>query len=182
MTPKLVVIGFMGTGKSRVGRLAAERLGWRFADSDREIVAQAGKSIAEIFASDGEPCFRMHERAVIAALTADPRPAVIATGGGALASEENFTALRRSGMIVCLTARPQVIAERLKRSSEPRPKLAEGSKSLLERIVELLGERAAIYARADATVDTSDLTLDEAVDRLLAAFKAYRENRCGPSA
>lgn len=182
MTPKLVVIGFMGTGKSRVGRLAAERLGWRFADSDREIAAAAGKSIAEIFAADGEQRFRIHERAVIAALAADPRPMVIATGGGALASEENFTALRRSGMIVCLAARPEVIAERLKRSSEPRPKLAEGGKPLLERIVELLAERAATYARADATVDTSDLTIDEAADRLVAIFKALREERCGPSA
>ncbi len=182
MKPKLVVTGFMGTGKSRVGRAAAERLGWRFADSDREIVARAGKSIAEIFAADGEPCFRMHERAVIAALCSDPRPAVIATGGGALADEENFSALKSVGIIVCLTARPEVIAARLKRSNETRPKLLEGDKPLLERIIELLGERAAVYARAGATLDTSDLTIDEAAERLLAIFKALREERCGPSA
>ncbi len=182
MTPKLVVTGFMGTGKSRVGRAAAERLGWRFADSDREVVAQAGKSIAEIFAVEGEPRFRKRERAVIAVLCADPRPAVIATGGGALADERNFAALAAAGVIVCLAARPEVIAARLRRSSETRPKLLEGGKPLLERIVELLGKRAAVYARADATLDTSDLTIDEAAERLIAIFAALREQRCGPSA
>ncbi len=182
MRPKLVVTGFMGAGKSRVGRVAATRLGWRFFDSDREIVAQSGRSIAEIFAEDGEPRFREIERQVIAALAADRRAAVIATGGGALADERNLAAMRESGIIICLTARPEVIAARLKRSGEVRPKLLEGRKPMLERIVELLGERAAVYARADAAVDTSDLTIDEAADKVLSTFKALRELRCGPSA
>lgn len=179
---KLVVTGFMGTGKSRIGRAAAERLGWRFADSDREIVTQAGKSIAEIFAADGEPRFRAIERTVIAALAAHPKSAVIATGGGALADEGNFQVLKRAGVIVCLAARPEVIAARLARSGEARPKLLEGGRPMLERIVELLAERAAFYARADATIDTSDLTIDEAAERLVTAFRALRERQCAPLA
>ena len=176
-----MVTGFMGTGKSRVGRAAATRMGWRFADSDREIVAQAGRSIAEIFAAHGEPHFRAIEREVIAEFAADPRPAVIATGGGALADEQNFVALREAGIIVCLTSRPEVIAARLKRSSEARPKLLEGGKPLLERIIELIGERAAVYARADASLDTSDFTIEEAAERLVATFKAIVEKRCETS-
>ncbi len=182
MREKLVVTGFMGTGKSRVGRAAAARLGWRFADSDREIAAATGRSIAEIFAADGEPRFRAIERATVAALAADPRPAVIATGGGALADQRNFIALRKAGIIVCLTARPEVIAARLKRSGEARPKLLEGGKPMLERIIELLGERAAVYARADAAIDTSDLTIEEAAERIVMTFKALQERRCEPSA
>lgn len=182
MRPKLVVTGFMGTGKSRVGRAAAERLGWRFVDTDREIVAQSGKSIAEIFAAEGEPRFRAIERTVVAALAAHPASAVIATGGGALADEGNFRALKQAGVIVCLAARPEVIAARLARSGETRPKLTEGGKPLLDRIVELLAERTAAYARADATLDTSDLTVDEAAERLVEIFTALRERRCEPSA
>jgi shikimate kinase len=182
MKPKLVVTGFMGTGKSRVGRAAAERLGVRFVDSDREIVTHSGKSIAEIFALHGEPHFRALERTTIAALAADAESAVIATGGGALADDDNFHALKRAGVIVCLAARPEVIAARLTRSGEARPKLMEGGKLILERIVELLAERAAVYARADATLDTSDLTIDQAAERLVAIFTALRERRCEPSA
>jgi shikimate kinase len=182
MTPKLVVTGFMGSGKSRVGRAAAAQLGWRFVDSDREIVAQSGKSIAEIFAIDGEQHFRALERSVIAALAGDAMPAVIATGGGALADEGNFHALERAGVIVCLTARPEVLAKRLAHSSETRPKLLEGGKPLLDRVVELLAERSAVYARAAATLDNSDLTIDQAAERLVAIFTALRERRCEPSA
>ena len=182
MGPKLVVTGFMGTGKSRIGRAAAERLGWRFVDTDREVVAQSGKSIAEIFEAYGEPRFRALERTAIVAMAERSRPAVIATGGGALADQSNFGTLKRAGIIVCLTARPEVIAARLARSGETRPKLLEGGKPILERIVELLAERAGAYARADAALDTSDLTVDEAAERLVAIFTALRERNCEPSA
>ena len=75
-----------------------------------------------------------------------------------------------------------MIAARLARSGETRPKLLEGGKPLLDRIVELLAERAAVYARADATLDTSDFTIDEAAERLVAIFASLRERRCEPSA
>jgi shikimate kinase len=196
MAPKLILTGFMAAGKSAVGRTVAARLGLHLMDSDTELVARAGRPIAEIFAHDGEAHFRALEREVIADLAADPnrcprcgapRPMVISTGGGALVDERNYAALKHAGVIVCLTARPEVIAARVRRSRETRPKLLEGGKPLEERIAELMEERRAAYARADFTVDTSDLTVAEAAERVLEIFAAHggagaEAHRCAASA
>jgi shikimate kinase len=179
MAPKLVLTGFMATGKSSVARALAARLGWRLIDSDTELIARAGKPIAAIFAEDGEPQFRALEREVIAAIVADPaqcaqcgmpRPAVVATGGGALADEANYAALSRAGVIVCLSARPEVIAARVRRSRTPRPKLSEGAGTIEERIARLLQERRSAYARADITIDTSDAPIAQIAERVIDAF------------
>ena len=192
MAPKLILTGFMASGKSAVGRAVAARLGWRLRDSDAEIVARAGKPIPAIFAEDGEVRFRALEREVIAAMAADrarcpqcgqPRPAVISTGGGALADERNYLVLKRVGTIICLSARPEIIAARVRRAPHKRPKLLEGGKPLDERIAELMEQRRAAYARADVTVDTSDLSVAESAERVLEAFgrnggSGRRCNRC----
>jgi len=179
MAPRIVITGFMASGKSVVGRALAERLAWRLIDSDAEIVAAAGRSIPEIFSEFGEAHFRRLEREVIrdissnparCALCGAPRPAVISTGGGALVDERNYTALKRGGVIVCLTARPDVLAQRISLTGDDRPKLKEGGKPLCERIAELMEERRAVYARADFAVDTSDLKVNEVVDEILAAY------------
>lgn len=198
MAPKLILTGFMATGKSAVGRAVAARLGWRLVDSDAELVARAGKPIPAIFAEHGEAQFRALEREVIAALADDParcpqcgepRPAVISTGGGALVDEGNYRALKRAGVIVCLSARPEVIAARVRRSPHKRPKLLEGGKPLETRIAELMEERRAAYARAAFTVDTSDLSVAQSAERVLEVFgrhggSQHRRNahRCAPSA
>jgi shikimate kinase len=196
MAPKLILTGFMAAGKSAVGRVVAARLGLHLMDSDAELVARAGKPIAEIFARDGEPRFRALEREVIAGLAANPnrcpqcgaaRPMVLATGGGALIDERNYTALKRAGVIVCLTARPGIIAARVRRSRETRPKLLEGDKPLEARIAELMEQRREAYARADFTVDTSDLTIAGVAERVLEIFAAHGgvgagAHRCAASA
>ncbi len=193
MAPKLILTGFMATGKSAVGRAAAARLGWRLVDSDAELVARAGKPIPAIFAEHGEARFRALEREVIAGLASDPnrcpqcgapRPAVISTGGGALVDERNYAALKRAGLIICLSARPEVIAARVRRSPHARPKLLEGGKPLEVRIAELMEERRAAYARADFNVDTSDLSVVESAERVLAIFarRGRSAHRCAPSA
>ncbi len=191
MAPKLILTGFMATGKSAVAPVVARRLGWRLIDSDQALAARAGKPIAAIFAEHGEAHFRRLEREVLAELARavprcaqckGPRPAVIATGGGALADERNYRTLSAAGVIICLGARPEVIAERVRKSRAARPKLAEGGKPLGERIGELLSERAGAYARAEVTVDTSDLTIEEAAERVLAAFIGRGARRCAPSA
>ncbi|HEY9157926.1 shikimate kinase [Candidatus Binatus sp.] len=191
MTPKLILTGFMATGKSSVGPLVARRLGWKFVDVDAVIAVQAGKSIAQIFAEHGEADFRRLEREVVAHLTGDRRrcpqchglrPEVISTGGGVLLDESNCAALKRAGVIVCLTARPEVVAARVERSKSRRPKLTEGGKSTLARIKELMAERADAYARADVQIDTSDLTVDQLADHVIAAFAAHAARRCVPSA
>jgi shikimate kinase len=169
--PKVILTGFMASGKSAVGRALAARLGRRFIDSDHEIVMRAGKPIALIFAEDGEAAFRTLERDVIASLAAAPEPAVIATGGGALVDDANYAALSGVGTVVCLTARPEVIARRVFASSVARPKLAEGNLRLEERIVQLMEERKAAYARAAFTIDTSDLTVNAVAERVLRALE-----------
>lgn len=190
MTPKLILTGFIATGKSSVGPLLARRLGWEFVDSDDEIVARAGKPIAQIFADDGEARFRQLEREVIAHLADDrrrcpqchgPHPEVISTGGGAIVDEVNCAALKRAGLIVCLTAHPEVVAARVERSKNPRPKLSEGGQPLLERVKALLAERADAYARADLSVDTSDLSVEQVVDRVISVFGEGAAKRCVPS-
>jgi len=193
MTPKLILTGFMATGKSAAGPIVARRLGWEFADVDTLIVARAGKPIAQIFADHGEAHFRGLERAVIEFLTSDrrlcpnchgPHPEVISTGGGALVDERNYRALKRAGVIVCLSARPEVIAARVRRSPHKRPKLLEGGKPLETRIAELMEERRAAYARADFTVDTSDLSVAQSAERVLEIFgqRGKSVHRCVPSA
>lgn len=191
MTPKLIITGFMATGKSSVGPLVARRLGWEFVDVDSVIVARAGKPIAQIFADEGEAHFRGVEREAIAHLTSDhrrcphchgPHPEVISTGGGALIDESNSAALKRVGVIVCLMARPEVIAMRVERSKTKRPKLAEGGKPTLDRIKELMAERADAYARADVQIDASDLSVAQLADRVISAFGAHAARRVLPSA
>src|SRR5580658_1705563 len=173
MTPKLIITGFMATGKSSVGPIVARRLGWEFVDVDTAIIARAGKPIAQIFADHGEARFRQLEREVVDYLTNDhrrcpvchgPHPQVISTGGGVLVDEANCVALKRVGVIVCLTARPEVVAARVEKSKTKRPKLTEGGKSTLARIKELMDERFNAYARADVQIDTSDLTVDQLAD------------------
>ena len=182
MDRKLVLTGFMATGKSAIGSIVARRLGWPLVDSDREIELHAGKPIVTIFAQDGEPRFRALEREVIADLAAREHPMVIATGGGALVDDANFVALSRSGVIICLAARPDVIAARVARSGEKRPKLLESDLPVEERIEELLASRSAAYARAAATIDTSDLSREQVAERVLMAFAEHGGPRCGASA
>ncbi|HJU28201.1 MAG TPA: shikimate kinase [Candidatus Binataceae bacterium] len=172
----------MASGKSAVARNLAKRLHWRLIDCDAEIVARAGKAIAEIFRTSGERHFRALERETIAALTdnsprcvrcGNPLPAVVATGGGAIVDAENCANLRRAGVIICLSARPEVIAHRVGRSAKSRPMLTQGGKPLGDRIGELMAARRDAYARADATVDTSDLTVDQVALAVLDAFAEH---------
>ena len=172
----IILTGFMGTGKSTVGRRLARRLGWTFVDVDRLIEAGAKMPVARIFAERGEPVFRRLERRAIGRVIRGHEQ-VIATGGGAFVSPQSRAALRVSGPVVCLTARPQVILARVGRRLETRPLLAgrpagwpaqAGHPSPLGRIRTLLAQRAAAYARADLTLDTSDRSPDEIVERIWA--------------
>ena len=189
MTPKLILTGFMATGKTAVGHAVAAHLGWELIDTDAEIVRRAGKPIALIFTEHGEARFREIEREVIASIGGSHRrcplchghyPAVVSTGGGALVDEANCAALKQTGVVVCLTARPEVIAARVERSHAKRPKLLEGGKPLLDRINELMTARAEAYARADVRVDTSDISIAEAAERVIEGFNNFK--RCKPSA
>ena len=157
----IVLTGFMATGKSEVGRRLAKRLGRAFIDTDRLVESRAGKSVAAIFASDGEAAFRRLERAAITDAVA-PGDTVVALGGGAVLDDDNVARVRAAGVLVCLTARPDTILARIGDVAR-RPLLAGGDpRANVER---LLAERRGAYeGAADLMIDTSDRTVDEVVE------------------
>ena len=154
----------MGTGKSAVGRRLAARLGRRFVDTDVLIEQEAKTSIANIFSQKGEPYFRALERATIKRICQE-KAIVVATGGGTIVSEENATRLKESGTVICLTATPETIFERV-RSNTDRP-LLQGPEPL-EKIRSLLAIRAEAYAKADMIIDTSTLDIDRVVETIIS--------------
>jgi len=162
----ITLTGFMGTGKTAVGKQLAKRLGWQFVDVDRLIEASATKPVAKIFAEHSEAVFRRLEKRMIRRVTRG-REQVIATGGGAFVDAENRRALRAGGPVICLTASPKVILQRVSPTLSKRPLLAHVP-SPLSRIQHLLAQRASAYAHADLTIDTSHLTIDEVVERIWA--------------
>jgi shikimate kinase len=161
----VILTGFMGTGKSTVGKRLADRLGVPFIDTDEEIERIEGRPIEVIFAEDGEPYFRDIERRVIA--DAVGKEAVVSTGGGAIVDPDNYDRMHAAGPIVCLTASVDVIARRTA-SNQERP-LLRGD-DVLERARRLLDERAPAYARADLSVDTSNTEVDAVVDQILSTL------------
>ena len=169
---QIILTGFMGTGKTEVGRRLAHALGRPFVDTDRLIEAKAGRRVAEVFATDGEAHFRALEREAVAEACGIP-DAVVATGGGALTDPESHGRLAAAGPIVCLTATPQEILKRVG-DARTRPLLASCTSAAerLARIEALLAARAAVYRGATHTIDTTGLTVDQVVGRVRAAVEA----------
>ena len=139
----IVLTGFMGTGKSTVGRVLANELGYAFVDTDKLIAQRAGKPVHLIFKEDGEAVFRDWESQLAAEL-AQQTKLVIATGGGMLVSERNAEMMQETGHIFCLVASAREILARVKQSGN-RPLL--DTDDPLAKIKELLDERAAAYGR-----------------------------------
>jgi len=160
----VILTGFMGTGKTAVGKRLAKRLGWKFVDLDALIEASAKMPIPKIFSERGEAVFRRLERRHISRAV-HGRQQVIATGGGAFVNPKNRSLLRASGTVICLTARPGVILKRVSHKLRALPMLT-GAAHPLTRIRVLLAQRAPAYAQADLTIDTSHLSVDDTVERL----------------
>jgi shikimate kinase len=166
----LVLIGFMGTGKSHVGRMCAKQLKYRFQDSDRAIEKRVGCTVAEFFETRGEAAFREYECEVIAELAAASR-LVIATGGGAILNPRNVANLRATGTVVLLTATPDALVQRLGRR-QSRPLLAD-AEDVRARIVGMLETRAPFYeAAAHHIVDTTDRAPEQVCAEVLRVFQA----------
>lgn len=175
----LVLIGYRGTGKSTVGRLVADRLGRPFVDADRVLEARAGRSIAAIFADQGEAAFRDLEAAILADLTARGDGAILATGGGAILRDSNRAALRRFGVVVWLTADPEILAARLDRDRDARPALTAAG--TLDEIAAVLRDRTPLYrAVADVEVATTGRDPSAVADAVLDAWDAIEPSAGGP--
>ena len=150
----IVLTGFMGTGKTAVGRELARILNMQFIDIDHEIEQAEAMPVSEIFRTKGEAYFREVEAAMIRKFAAAKR-AVISTGGGSVLREENLAALRENGSIFCLSARPETIHERTGRNNN-RPLLAGDDRQ--EKITELLACRSSFYEKAGIMIDTDKKT------------------------
>ncbi|MGI4791847.1 MAG: shikimate kinase [Janthinobacterium lividum] len=171
-THNIVLIGFMGTGKSAVGRVLARRTQFRHLDLDSEIEQAAGKTIPQIFAEEGEPAFRARETAFLSSLSApepQDQPLILSTGGGTPLREENAVLLKKIGTIVWLQVSPEAILARVAHSLHERPLLAAHQDDPLRRITSLLAVREAHYAAlADFVLETSDCAdSEEGASRLM---------------
>ncbi len=161
----LTITGFMGTGKSTVGSIFAERLGRPFVDMDERLEAELGKTIAEVFADDGEEVFRLAEARLCQQLAGETG-LVIATGGGALVNDENRQVLAESGPIVCLTAGIDTVLERVE-AFEDRPLLPGDRAEKRQNIERLLLSRREAYARIPLHVPTDGIDAAAVADRVL---------------
>jgi shikimate kinase len=158
----IVITGFMGTGKTTVGRGVAAALQRQFIDTDEKIVEAAGKPIPQIFADDGESAFRHIERRVCR-FFAGQRGLVIATGGGMLVDESNLRVMVASGFVVCLNAAPDEIRQRLA-GQTGRPLFSGDWESLLEK-------RRAIYAKIPHQLDTTGKTPNQITQEVIALWQ-----------
>ena len=169
----IVITGFMGTGKTTIGRRLAAVLGRPFYDLDDLIQQQFGKTIPEVFAEEGEAAFRVAEAQLCARL-AEERGIVLSTGGGALVSAQNRHALESSGVLICLTAAVNEILDRLD-ALHDRPLLPGTRDERAARIRELLDERRPAYGAIPHHVDTTGRTPEEIVDDVIRTLDADTE-------
>lgn len=164
----IILIGYRATGKTTLARLLAERLGWQWIDADVVIEQRAGKSIARIFAEDGEPAFRDLEAEVMAELCGRSQ-LVLAAGGGAPLRPETRARMREASHVVWLTASPETIHARMSgdaTTAARRPNLTQ--KGALEEIVDLLEKRTPIYREtAHVTIDTEGKSPEQIAREIL---------------
>lgn len=169
----LWLVGMMGVGKTSTGRNVAGRLGLVFTDTDEEVERNAGLSIAAMWERGGEELFRELESDVVFELASATDDRVVATGGGAVLSEENRTAMKDAGKVVWLAAKESVLVERIG-ASDRRPLLLS-SNTVAARIAEFLAERESIYSGlADALVDVSEIDEDQAAREVEALWTHFQ--------
>jgi len=170
----LALIGFMGTGKTSVGRLVADQLGFEFLDTDELIQVRTGRTIADIFAKEGEPAFRQLERQVVQELSTREKT-VIATGGGLPTNAENLAALKSFALVICLWASAEKIWERVRNQSH-RPLIHDADPQ--KKIRDLLAVRKPFYHQADVLINTDLRSVREAAQQIALQFKlALRQKK-----
>ena len=170
MKKHIYLTGFMGAGKSRVGRTFARQWNWPFYDTDSIIEKESAKSVKEIFETDGEDLFRLLEKEVIKKLASETYPAIISLGGGALMDPENFNLIRETGLLIYIKSAPEFLFERV-HHTDKRPLLKTDrdenfDKNLLTKIKNLLELREPVYQQADIVFERDGLKA-EAIYRQL---------------
>lgn len=169
----IALVGFMGTGKTSVGRLVAELLHFDYLDTDEVIVSRQGRSITDIFNSDGEAAFRRLEADVVRELAGRTRT-VIATGGGLPVNLENLASLKTHALVVCLWASPEKIWDRVRNQSH-RPLLHDPDPQA--KIRELLASREPFYKQADVLLNTDLRSVREVAQQVVHQFRLESAGR-----
>ena len=177
MLKNVILIGFMGVGKSTIGRHLSKSLGYPVIDTDALIVAKQGRPITEIFEADGEDYFRNLETDVLRLLLQDRcHKRIISTGGGIILREENRMLLRELGFVVWLVAQPKTILERTSRNKE-RPLLQAPNPA--ETIQQMLTERDAYYREsAHLILETTNLDFSEITTGIIESARYHYGSRC----
>jgi shikimate kinase len=169
MKTNIALIGFMGVGKTAVGKALAEKLNKKFVEMDALIEQKAGKPIPDVFQQDGEIAFRELEIEV-AKEVSQGKNQVVACGGGVVLNKINIDRLKKGAVLVCLTASPEAILKRTSADGDERPLLKTPDKAAVIR--EMLSFRKPFYERAaDITIDTSRLDIDAVVDQIIKRLK-----------
>ncbi len=168
MPERLLLVGMMGAGKTTVGRLLAERLGWGYLDSDAQVTRATGRSVPEIFSEDGELAFRIEETKALTAAVSGAEPMVVSVAGGAVLSEANRALLTRAGTVVWLRARPETLTKRVG-DGAGRPLLGDDPGAALAALYEV--RRPLYESVAAVTVDVDNLLPEAVVDRVLSGTR-----------
>lgn len=163
----IILTGFMGTGKTTVGKIIAEKLKFSFIDIDALIEKAIGMKISEIFSEFGESRFREIETEMVKLIT-KKNSLVISTGGGVVLREENMYYLKKSGIVFCLTASENTILNRVKNCKD-RPLLLVDNPQ--ERIRELMDRRKPFYEKADFIIDTERISAEEVAEKIIKEYK-----------
>jgi XRE family transcriptional regulator, aerobic/anaerobic benzoate catabolism transcriptional regulator len=161
---RVALIGLRGAGKSTLGRIVAERLGWEFVELNKEIERDHGMSVPEIFAMYGQEGYRRFEQAALRKLIARDGPMLLATGGGIVAEPVTFDLILSSFYTVWIKAEPEEHMRRVREQGDLRP--MGGDASAMQELRAILVGREPFYARARATLDTAGLSVDHAAERL----------------
>src|SRR5688572_21632380 len=169
MASAWILVGMMGSGKSTVGRLLAERASRRFLDTDQLVVHRLGRPVHQLFSVYGQEAFRDHESSILKSL--QPDDYVLATGGGIVLRQANWKELKRLGVVAFLDLPLEILAQRLERSAKRRPLLEvedwEG------RLAEIFEERRPLYEKADLCLKLESEDLDEAAAKLYERLSSW---------
>ena len=163
---RVILTGFMGTGKTAVAEILAKKLGFIFLDTDLTVEKETGKTITEIFEQEGEASFRETEKKMVKKAL-DKEKVVVATGGGAVTDSENLKLMKEKGIVIGLAASPEAILKRIS-SLDTRPLLQ--TEDQLKKIKSLLSHRSRFYREADRIIDTTFKKIEETVEEILKAL------------
>ena len=167
---KIYLIGFMGSGKTHWGRLLSQKLSFPFFDLDSQVEEQAGKSIAEIFAAEGEEQFRLVEKDALHSITESHESFVMACGGGSPCYFNNIEYMHQTGTTVWINTPLEVLFERLVKEKDKRPLIKDLSDDQLENFIrKKFADRKIYYEQADVKMDEDPVEIEKLIEKIFHA-------------